>query len=295
MYATATAPRFVSTQAHDFTAGAIIRRAMQPLTDDDIRRAAPSVFANEAHDSRSARYAYVPTFEVLAGLKREGFEVYSARQSVARDEGKASHTKHMLKLRHQSTQALAVGDSAPEIVLINSHDGTSSYQMMGGMHRLVCNNGLMVPDGICQTIRVQHSGNIIDKVTAGAFDVLDGLTRVIDSRDTMRALTLNDGEQKAFAHAAALLRFDPAEGEELPVTPDQVNRARRTADMGADLWATFNRVQENVIRGGLRGQTTDENGRRQVRRTREVKGIDQDVKLNRALWTLAEEMRRLKA
>jgi len=54
-------------------------------------------------------------------------------------------------------------------------------------------------------------------------------------------------------------------------------------------------VQENVIRGGMRGQSVDANGRRQVRAVRAVTGIDQDVKLNRALWTLAEEMRRLKA
>jgi hypothetical protein len=286
---------FVSTKAHDFTIGAMIRREQQPLSDEQLFKVAPSVFADAAHDSRSQRYAYIATAEILRGLSLQGFKVYSATQSRTRIAGRESHTKHMLRLRHESMRALAVGDSAPEIVLINSHDGSSSYQMMGGMYRLACNNGLMVPDGVCQTVKVQHSGKILDKVTEGAFEVLDGLTRVVESRDTMRALTLNDGEQKAFAHAAALLRFDPEEGEALPVTPDQVNRARRMDDRGADLWTTFNRVQENVVRGGLRGQTVDANGRRQVRRTREVTGIDQDVKLNRALWTLAEEMRKLKA
>jgi uncharacterized protein (DUF1697 family) len=167
--------------------------------------------------------------------------------------------------------------------------------MMGGMYRLACNNGLMVPDGVIQTVKVQHTGKVLDTVTDGAYQVLDGLTRVIESRDGMRALTLNDGEQKAFAHAAALLRFEPEEGEELPVTPDQVNRARRHADIGADLWTTFNRVQENVIKGGLVGRTRDSLGRVKKRATREVKGIDQDVKLNRALWTLAQEMAKLKA
>lgn len=286
---------FTSTLAHDFTIGARIRREQQPLSEDMLRKLAPSVFAESAHDSRSARYAYVATMEILRGLSREGFEVYSAKQSASRREEKAGHTKHMLRLRHRSMQALAVGDSAPEIVLVNSHDGSSSYQMMGGMYRLACNNGLMVPDGVCQTIKVQHSGKILAKVTEGAFEVLDGLTRVVESRDEMRALTLNDGEQRAFAHAAALLRFDPEQPADLPVTPEQVNRARRIDDKGADLWTTFNRVQENVVRGGLRGVTVDENGRRHHRATRAVTGIDQDVKLNRALWTLAEEMRKLKA
>ncbi len=265
----------------------------QALTDHQLRQVVPSVFAEAAHDSRSARYAYIPTIDVLSGLRREGFEVFSARQAKTRIEGREEHTKHLLRLRHASHQgrAAVVGDSVPEILLLNSHDGSSSYQMMGGVFRFICANGMVVPDGTCQTIKVQHSGKVQDRVIEGAFEVLDGLTRVIDSRDSMRALTLNEGEQNAFARAAALLRFEPAEGQALPVTPEQVNRARRMDDRAPDLWTTFNRVQENVVRGGLRGRNA--NGARQS--TRAVTGIDQDVKLNRALWTLAEEMQRLKA
>jgi len=55
-------------------------------------------------------------------------------------------------------------------------------------------------------------------------------------------------------------------------------------------------VQENVIKGGLHGVQRDGNGRRlRAVSTRQVKGIDQDVKLNRALWQLAERMAELKA
>jgi len=67
----------------------------------------------------------------------------------------------------------------------------------------------------------------------------------------------------------------------------------------ADLWHTLNVVQENVIRGGLHGTVRGidpDTNRRTFRRvtTREVRGIDQDVKLNRALWMLAERMAELK-
>ncbi len=51
MYATP----FVSSKAHNFTHGAMIRRTQEPLTEDRIRALAPSVFAESAHDSRSAR------------------------------------------------------------------------------------------------------------------------------------------------------------------------------------------------------------------------------------------------
>lgn len=288
MFATqfATAQRF----ARNFGPGATSARSTtEPLTEDVLRRVAPSIYAAEAHDSRSARYAYIPTAEVLAGLQREGFAVYSATQARTRTEDRREHTKHLLRLRHASQLAKAqAGDSVPEIVLLNSHDGSSSYQMMGGVFRMVCANGLVVPDGVCQTVKVQHSGQVRDKVIEGAFEVLDGLTRVIDSRDSMRAVALNDDERRVFASAALQLRWDPEAGA--PVAPEQVLRPRRAEDRAPDLWSTLNVTQEHLIRGGLRGRNAT--GQRQT--TRAVTGIDQDVKLNRALWTLAEEMRKLK-
>ena len=45
------------------------------------------------------------------------------------------------------------------------------------------------------------------------------------------------------------------------------------------------------VKGGLSGRSA--NGRHQ--RTRPVQGIDQNLRLNRALWLLAEGMRQLKA
>jgi hypothetical protein len=48
---------------------------------------------------------------------------------------------------------------------------------------------------------------------------------------------------------------------------------------------------ENLIKGGLSARAA--NGRRQT--TRPVHGIDQSVRLNRALWLLADGLRQLKA
>lgn len=53
----------------------------------------------------------------------------------------------------------------------------------------------------------------------------------------------------------------------------------------------FNRTQENLIKGGLRARAS--NGRRQS--TRPVQGIDQNLRLNRALWLLVDGMRQFKA
>ena len=261
-------------------------RSSYPLSDDEIVRVAPSIFAEDKHQSRSQRYAYIPTSDVLKGLRNEGFQPFMASRHGVRDESRREHTKHMIRLRH----ATQISDKeANEIILLNSHDGSSSYQMLAGMYRFVCQNGMVCGDTLSD-IRIPHKGNIIHDVIEGAFTVLDDFESVNAQLDGMKALTLNQGEQAAFARAALTLKYDdPA--SPAPITEDQLLSARRFDDRPNDMWTTFSRVQENMIKGGLRGRSR--NGRTTT--TRAVNGIDQNVKINRALWVLAEEMRKLKA
>ena len=262
------------------------RSDRDPLTEDQLRRVAPSIFAEAAHDSRSERYAYIPTIAVVRGLQREGFEPFMVAQARTRDDSRREHTKHMLRLRHRSQ---TLGLDTNEIILINSHDGSSAYRMTAGSYRLVCSNG-MVCFQADEDISIPHKGNIQERVVSSAFEVLDGFTRVVQEREGMQALTLNAGEQTAFAHAALELRFDTTD-KPAPVTEAQVLAVRRPEDRPNDLWTVTNRVQEALVRGGLDGRLA--NGRRAA--TRAVQGIDQNLRLNRALWVLANEMRRMKS
>lgn len=259
-------------------------RSNTPLTDDAIRRYAPSIFAEGAHDSRSQRYTHIPTVAVLDGLRKEGFEPFMVAQSKSRDESRRDFTKHMIRLRHASQVARA--DETNEIILVNSHDGTSSYQMLAGCFRFVCANGLIVGDQLAD-IRVPHKGDVGGRVIEGAYRVLGDFERVGASIDAMKGAELSQGEQLAFGRAALALRYDEGDA---PISEHRAIEPRRTADVGSDLWSVFNRVQENVVRGGQAGRTR--NDRRTT--TREITGIDQGVKLNRALWVLADELRRLR-
>ena len=270
-----------------------ISRHADPLTDDQLRRFVPSVYAEAAHESRSERYAYIPTAAILAGLRKEGFEPVSARQSRTRDASRYDFTKHMIRMRHVSLRDLKVDDTFPEIVLVNSHDGTSAYQIMGGLFRLVCLNGMVVSEGQCETVKVPHKGNITDRVIEGSFRVLKQSANALQAAGEWQGIDLNRGEQVAFAEAAHVLRFADAEGNvSTPIQPEQLLTPRRSADAKPDLWHTYNRVQEAVIRGGI-SAVNPETGRRTT--TKEVKAIDGDVKLNRALFVLSERMAALKA
>ncbi|AEB84531.1 DUF932 domain-containing protein [Alicycliphilus denitrificans] len=262
-------------------------RSDYPLSDDQIRRVAPSIFADAPHESRSERYSYIPTAAVLTELRKEGFQPFMVTQTRVRDEGKREHTKHMLRLRHASQ---INGEEANEIVLLNSHDGTSSYQMLAGMFRFVCSNGLVCGDTVAD-VRVPHKGDVSGHVIEGAYEVLRGFNRVKESRDAMRAITLDESEAEVFARSALALKYDPTDNKPAPITESQILMPRRFDDRRPDLWSVFNRTQENLTKGGLHGRSA--NGRRQ--QTRPVQGIDSDVRLNRALWMLADGLRQLKA
>ena len=265
---------------------AVQYRTSSPLCDDQIRAIAPSVFAMEAHASRSERYTYVPTIDVLSGLRKEGFQPFMVAQGRTRVPGKADFTKHMLRLRHAGDISAS---EANEIILINSHDGTSSYQMLAGVFRFVCCNGMVCGETI-EDIRIKHSGDIVHNVISGAFDVLDGFGIIREVTADMKQLTLTRPEQVVFAEAALSIKHDD-EDTTAPFDATALLSTRRAEDRDPSLWTTFNKIQENVVRGGIAGRNA--NGRRT--RTREVTAIDNNVKLNRALWTLAEKMAELKA
>lgn len=267
----------------------------EALSDKELKRAVPSIFATEAHESRSARFVPVPTIEVLDGLRKEGFDPFFAQQARTRIAGKAEFTKHMMRLRHRSITN-AEGE-AFEIVLVNANDGTSSYQMIPGYFRFICANGLMVGDTFNE-VKVRHSGNAIHDVIEGAYTVLEDAEEITDQVQSFKAITVSEAERVILAEAAHQLRFPEAhkeEGRQAPVTVDQMLRTRRRDDRASDLWTAFNVVQENTIRGGLYGQTRTAEGRIRRQRTRAVGGIDQNKSLNRALWTLTERMAELKA
>ncbi|HHA2277847.1 TPA: DUF932 domain-containing protein [Enterobacter hormaechei subsp. xiangfangensis] len=255
-------------------------RRDRPLTREELMQHVPSAFSEDKHTSRSERYSYIPTITLLENLQREGFQPFFACQTRVRDLNKRDHTKHMLRFRREGQ---ITGKQVPEIILLNSHDGSSSYQMLPGLFRFVCQNGLVCGETFGE-IRVPHKGNVVEKVIEGAYEVLGIFDRVEEKRDAMQLLLLPPPAQQAFARAALTYRF----GEEhQPVTAAQILTPRRYEDRQDNLWTVFNRLQENLLKGGLPGRTAK--GKRS--HTRAVKGIDGDVKLNRALWMMAEELR----
>lgn len=264
------------------------------LDPDTIRAMVPSVYAPHAHESRSDRYLFIPTIDIVEGLGNEGFRPVFAAQANPRKEDKRGFTKHLIRFRREC-DIYGKGEAVPEIVLLNSHGGESRLQMFGGLFRFLCLNSAVMGDTF-EDIKVRHSGKMVDDVIEGAFRLAGHFGEVMHTVEEWRQINLNREEQRVLCQAASVLRLgEPVEGEpQRIIDPEEFNSVRREEDNRPDMWTTFNRVQENVIRGGMEGVTRSPNGKRKRTTTRPVKGIDEDIRLNRALWTLTTEFAKLK-
>lgn len=270
------------------------------LSLDEMRRSLPSIFAEQPYESLSKRYVFIPTIDTIQALMQAGFVPHEARMSRTRSEGKQGYAKHMIRFRNTTTAFAErkVGDVSFEVILRTSHDGSSTYDFMAGLLRLLCLNGMVVSDGNIVSVHVRHSGNrerILQNVVEGAQAVLQTAPLALEAPRKWSGIELSSEEQMVFADSARTIRFGDAEGNvSSPIETRQLLNPRRPDDMGNDLWRVFQRIQENIIRGGLSAYGQNANGQWRRSTTREVRGIDGDVKLNRALWQLADQMARIK-
>ncbi len=258
---------------------------------ETLKTKVPSIFTQAAAQQTSAKYQHISTIEIINKLGSEGFLPTSADQCLSRADENKAFTKHRVRFRHVEAKATQSG-LFPEIILINSHDGLSSYRLMAGLYRLICSNGLVAGKEY-EEVRIRHHGDIMHNVIEGTYEVIKNANKMIESADNMASISLNDAEKRLFAESAHTLRFEGnLTGEAF--TASQLLNPRRSEETKNDLFTVFNVVQENIIKGGSRGYTKDRNGRGKRTRMRSIKSIEQNTTLNRALWTLAEEMAKLK-
>lgn len=257
----------------------------------DLRGFAPSVFAESPHARTSGRYSFLPTSSILSGMAEEGWLPVAAQEQLVRDQSREGFQKHMLRFAHRD-DLQKPGAERPEIVVVNSHDRSSAYQLHAGIFRFVCCNGLVVCDETFQRISITHLGFEPSKVIEASVRIAEGIPAIMEGLGEMKALTLTDGEREAFAESAAILRYGSLESA--PVRPFKLLEPRRYEDSGKDAWRTLNAVQENVTKGGQKDYAKKKADGHRMPKSRAVKGIDGNVGLNKALWHLAERMTELR-
>jgi hypothetical protein len=257
----------------------------EALTDEQLRLEAPSIFAQAPMSGLSPRYAFVPTTEIVAGLREKSWLPVNVEQQRVRTATRFGFQKHVIRFR-RAEQMQTLDEWNEELVLTNSHDAGCAYLMRVGIYRRLCSNGLVVSDETFEAIRFRHSGLKAVQVIEASYHILEHVPKVAALIDSFRNRRLTEPETLTFAEQALLLRFDGK--EQAPIEPRTLLTPRRAEDQSNDLWTVLNRTQENLVRGGLSDNRRSRAGR--LRSLRSLRGIDSKMTLNTGLWNVAEAM-----
>jgi hypothetical protein len=233
-------------------------------------------------------YKTITTNDLLTKLSNRGFEVSSMVAVKPKKLERNGFQKHMVRLTHPDLKFRNIIDSRPELVVVNSYDGSSALQLMLGVFRLVCANGLVVGNKAISS-SVRHVGDIDGNIDRSIAQIMGSIDTVAAQIETMASIDLSaDDQMQLIEQASKLVLPEVATNFR---TSDFV-RVRRFGDSSNTLWGIFNRIQESAIRGGVRYnsiQTIEGAAFPKIVRgtTRAIKSIARQTEVNKSLWSMA--------
>ena len=241
---------------------------------EQLKSQVPSIFATNPSTKMTDKYIFVPTMEILEKFEREGWGIYSAKQS-----GRSIHATHEVRLRNGGMPK--VGDCFIEAIITNSHNGLSAFSVKAGLHRLVCSNGLTIPESVSNTFKVRHKSFDMGEIRRLTDDFAERLPIIEGSIGKMQSRILDEAERMGFVKSAANIRWKDGMPSSMKI--QDILQPMRESDKEPDMWTTFNVVQEKFVRGGIGYKA----GKRNTT-MRELKNIVSLNKVNTELWELAE-------
>lgn len=254
------------------------------MNTDTMTLLPASALATHASPRMSGRYGFVPTNEIVDAFSRDGWVLTKGAEAKVRNLDRQGMQRHLLRFAHESQLQHSVRERI-ETILVNSHDGTSSLQIGAGIFRMACANGIVVADSTVASIRLGHHKLEMDTVLSSAHTILGQAQKVSEVIECWKNTKISREDAFHLAEQGIKLRWPDAETQ--PISPNVALGVNRLADVGDDLWRVFNRVQENVIRGGQHDNSRMTAFGKRFRATRSVKSLTEDVRINKGLWAIA--------
>lgn len=244
---------------------------------DEMQRRAPALFALQAHPKMSEKYAFTNTYDILLHIHNKGFKVTSVMG------GSKKFNKFMVRMRHKD---LDLRDRAPEIIIIDSHDGTSRIKLVLGMIEFICMNGMVAGDLLYSKSFVHRVPDLMAQIMLEVDDIQTPIDNMLKRVERMQNYQTNVGERMLLADAATRVRF----GDDRPAgfIADMRRRlleVRRAADNDNNLYTVMNVIQENILRGGMHYQS----GNRLLRMA-PINNVGRNIDINQRLWQEAERL-----
>lgn len=254
------------------------------MSDKQLVARAPSVGQTQPHRTCSDKYSFISTLDIVDGMRADGWRAIDARQNRVYYSDKGGFQKHLVEMIHPDHM---YKDLAIRACIVNAHDRTTRYSLFLGAITFVCTNGLISGE-ILEGLTLRHINQSSEGVVQASQELSRKIEILTEAIKRFKKVTLSELEQAAFAEAVLGFLYKQRDGKVLaPITSDQLLSARHEEQKVPTLWNILNRVQENIIQGGLSGRSV-RSGHRMT--TKGISAISSDVAINRKLWELSETM-----
>ena len=257
------------------------------LTLNEVKILAPSVGTTKPLDGLSKHYVHVPTTTVIEDIQKLGWQPVNVQEVKARK--RKGYQKHLITFEHPDYRKGEEGEvdsEHPQLLLMNSHDGTSKFQLEAGIFRLVCSNGMVIKSEDMGSVSIRHMGYDFKIIKEAVDNLMEKVPLILNKIDKMKETELTEEEIIEFAKKAAKLRFqdlnEKTKIEEI-VDIDELLEVKRKEDKGNKLYEVFNRVQEKIINGTFQYKLGEK-----ARKARPIKNFKQNIQVNQDMWELAE-------
>jgi len=264
-----------------------MNKSLNILSDEEIRKIAPSVFADEqmVMEKRSKRYIHIPTNQIIDNFREQGWHPVQAFQSKTKKDD-ADFRRHVVRLSNLDMNPVMpeVGSLVPQILITNSHNGSTGIQLQIGIFRLVCSNGLVIADSQFAQVKRRHVGIDREETINIIRDAGREFPDVWNKVNEYKSIHLTNGQRFDFATKAIEMRW----GKDSVIDPESLLKPRRYADENDDLFTTMNVIQEGIVKGGVPYMNMRTN---RLRNSRRITNVARDIGINQELWRMMEAFR----
>jgi hypothetical protein len=263
------------------------------LTTERIQQLAPAVFAVTKHDRLSDRYVSLHTSDLIPVMNDYGYAPVQAAQKRSR-KSSTEHSAHMVAFAKIGDDGYTGGEIRPEIILYNSHDGTGSIKLFAGAFRFICSNGIVAGDGFQS--RIYHNKAAVLGFEDMLRNTVEVLPAMMERLNMLRGVQLSSATAREMAKRSVATRWDMFDAQDKGVyavdrTITDVLAINRNEDSHMDAFTVFNRIQESVIRGkAFVKSLTAATPQGTMRKARPVNSVKEGIRINTALWNIADEM-----
>ena len=208
---------------------------------------------------------YIPTLDVITKLQNEGWQLKGVDEQRGKNRKISSNYVQMQHPDFAVKNNKGKDEAYTSITISNSCNGSKPLEMNIGMFRQVCSNGLIRFDEQAEQEKIKHIEVNYMNLDRFITSVTNKTSKLLTEVNEMKRKGLSIEDMRKLAIEAASLRYSNLDD----INIDDLLVVNRVEDESNDLWTVFNRIQENL--------------------THDVNNMNEDIRLNKQLFSLAEQ------